>query len=93
MYAEDYQHLKANEDFIVIELKKEYKKFRNKLARGLNRFNRMARKKERIDGKDAFLLYQSFGFPIEITRELGKENDILVDVNGFNEEFEKHQKV
>ncbi|MBQ03420.1 alanine--tRNA ligase [Candidatus Bathyarchaeota archaeon] len=93
MYAEDYQHLKANEDFIVIELKKEYKKFRNTLARGLNRFNRMARKKERIDGKDAFLLYQSFGFPIEITRELGKENDILVDVNGFNEEFEKHQKV
>ncbi|MDP7207464.1 MAG: alanine--tRNA ligase, partial [Candidatus Bathyarchaeota archaeon] len=88
MYAEDYQHLKANEDFIVIELKKEYKKFRNTLARGLNRFNRMARKKERIDGKDAFLLYQSFGFPIEITRELGKENDILVDVNGFNEEFE-----
>jgi alanyl-tRNA synthetase len=93
MYLEDYPHLKSNEDFIVSELQKEHKKFNNTLARGLNRFNRIARKKEKIDGKDAFLLYQSFGFPIEITRELGKENDIFVDVDGFNEEFEKHQKV
>ena len=92
-YAEDYPHLKSNEGSIVAELEKEYKKFNNTLARGLNRFNRIARNKERIDGKDAFLLYQSFGFPIEITMELGKENGIFVDVDGFNEEFEKHQKV
>jgi alanyl-tRNA synthetase len=92
-YVEDYPHLKSNEDFIVTELKKEYKKFNNTLARGLNRFNRIARNKEKIDGKDAFLLYQSFGFPIEITKELGKENGIFVDVDGFYEEFEKHQKV
>ncbi len=92
-YVEDYPHLKSNEDFIVAELEKEYKKFNNTLARGLNRFNRIARNKEKIDGKDAFLLYQSFGFPIEITKELGKENGIFVDVDGFYEEFEKHQKV
>jgi alanyl-tRNA synthetase len=92
-YVEDYPQLKSNEDFIVTELQKEYKKFNNTLARGLNRFNRIARNKEKIDGKDAFLLYQSFGFPIEITRELGKENGIFVDVDGFYEEFEKHQKV
>jgi len=89
----DYPQLKSSEDFIVTELQKEYKKFSNTLARGLNRFNRIARNKEKIDGKDAFLLYQSFGFPIEITRELGKENGIFVDVDGFHEEFEKHQKV
>ena len=92
-HAEDYPHLRSNEDFIVTELQKEYKKFNNTLARGLNRFNRIARDKEEIDGKDAFLLYQSFGFPIEITKELGKENDIFVDVDGFYEEFEKHQRV
>jgi alanyl-tRNA synthetase len=92
-YVGDYPHLKSNEDSIVIELQNEYKKFNNTLARGLNRFNRIARNKEKIDGKDAFLLYQSFGFPIEITKELGKENDIFVDVDGFYEEFEKHQKV
>ena len=92
-YVEDYPHLKSNEDFIVTELKKEHKTFNNTLARGLNRFNRIARSKKKIDGKDAFLLYQSFGFPIEITKELGKENGIFVDVDGFHEEFEKHQKV
>jgi alanyl-tRNA synthetase len=89
----DYPHLKSSEDFIVTELEKEYKKFSNTLARGLNRFNRIARNKDTIDGKDAFLLYQSFGFPIEITKELGKENGIFVDVEGFYQEFEKHQKV
>ncbi|MCK4438386.1 alanine--tRNA ligase [Candidatus Bathyarchaeota archaeon] len=92
-YSGDYPHLKSNEDFIVTELRKEYKKFSNTLARGLNRFNRIARNKKKIDGKDAFLLYQSFGFPIEITKDLGQENDIFVDVDGFHEEFQMHQKV
>jgi len=92
-YSRDYPHLKSNEDFIVTELGKEYKKFNNTLARGLNRFNRIASENKRIDGKDAFLLYQSFGFPIEITKELGRENGIFVDVDGFREEFEKHQEV
>ena len=92
-YSGDYPHLKSNEDFIVTELRKEYKKFSNTLARGLNRFNRIAKNKKKIDGKDAFLLYQSFGFPIEITKDLGKENGIFVDVDGFQEEFHKHQKV
>jgi len=92
-YSGDYPHLKSNEDFIVTELRKEYKKFNNTLARGLNRFNRIARNKKKIDGKDAFLLYQSFGFPIEITKDLGQENDIFVDVDGFHEEFQMHQKV
>jgi len=92
-YVEDYPHLKTNEDFIITELRKEYKKFNNTLSRGLNRFNRIARNKKKIDGKDAFLLYQSFGFPIEIIKELGQENGIFVDVDGFHEEFQKHQKV
>ena len=92
-YNVDYPHLKASEDVAVAELDKEYKRFNNTLAKGLNRFNRIATKNKRIDGKDAFLLYQSFGFPIEITRELGQENGIFVDVAGFYEEFEKHQKV
>ena len=92
-YSRDYSHLKPSEDFIVAELRKEYRKFDNTLARGLNRFNRIASENKKIDGKDAFLLYQSFGFPIEITRELGRENGIFVDVDGFHEEFEKHQHV
>ena len=92
-YRSDYPNLKSGEDFIVSELEKEYKKFRNTLSKGLNRFNRIAKKKGKIDGTDAFLLYQSFGFPIEIIRELGEENDIPVDLEGFDTEFEKHQDV
>jgi alanyl-tRNA synthetase len=92
-YSRNYPHLKSSEDFIVAELEKEYRRFNNTLARGLNRFNRIASENKRINGKDAFLLYQSFGFPIEITKELGRENGIFVDVDGFREEFEKHQEV
>jgi len=93
MYEEDNPHLRKNEEFILDELRKESKKFNNTLVKGLRRFNRIASKKKGIDGKDAFLLYQSFGFPIEITTEIGEENGIPVDVAGFEEEMKKHQKV
>jgi alanyl-tRNA synthetase len=91
IYGEDNIHLKTNEATILDELRKESKKFNNTLAKGLNRFNRIVKNKNAIDGKDAFLLYQSFGFPIEITRELGVENNIPVDVTGFEEELKTHQ--
>ncbi len=93
MYEEDNPHLRKNEEFILDELRKESKKFNNTLVKGLRRFNRIADKKNAIDAKDAFLLYQSFGFPIEITAEIGEENGIPVDVAGFEEEMKKHQKV
>ena len=92
-YQKDYPYLKERQGFIINELEKEYRKFNNTLAHGLNRFNRIAKNKNIIDGKDAFLLYQSFGFPIEITKELGDENGIDVDVKGFHEEFKKHQEI
>ena len=93
MYSEEYPHLESKGETIVSELQREYKKFNNTLQKGLNRFYRIAENNNRISGEDAFLLYQSFGFPIEIIRELGEENNIMVDVEGFNEEFEKHQEV
>jgi len=93
MYEADNPHLRKNEEIILDELRKESKKFNNTLVKGLRRFNRIAGKKKEIDAKDAFLLYQSFGFPIEITAEIGEENGIPVDVSGFEEEMKKHQKV
>ena len=93
MYEADNQHLRKNEEFILDELRKESKKFNNTLVKGLRRFNRIANKKKEIDAKDAFFLYQSFGFPIEITAEIGEENGIPVDVSGFEDEMKKHQKV
>jgi len=46
-----------------------------------------------IEGKDAFLLFQSYGFPLEMTVELANEREIKVDLEGFKKEFEKHQEL
>jgi alanyl-tRNA synthetase len=92
-YSRDYVQLQLNRGFIISEMSKEYNRFNRSLSRGLRRFKRIIENKNRIDGEDAFLLYQSFGFPIEITKELGVENNILVDEVGFHLEFQKHQDV
>ena len=89
---EGYPYLEDKRNFIIDELGKEEEKFSNTLEKGLRKFNEMAKNTKRIDGKNAFLLFQSFGFPIEITMELGKESDIEVDKKGFDLEFEKHQE-
>lgn len=68
-------------------------KFWNTLAKGLKKFEEIVKQTKRIDGENAFLLFQSFGFPIEITKELGKEIGVEVDEKGFEEEFKKHQEI
>jgi alanyl-tRNA synthetase len=92
-YGKNYPELKRKEELILNEIKKEEIKFRNTLERGLKKFEQIARQKNKIDGKNAFLLFQSFGFPIEMTEELAKEQDIFVDRKGFEEEFRKHQEI
>jgi len=92
-YKKDYPVLEKNKEFILAEAKKEELKFRNTLERGLKKFEEIAKQTRRIDGKDAFLLFQSFGFPIEITKELANESGISLDEKGFEEEFKKHQEL
>jgi alanyl-tRNA synthetase len=89
----DYPILEKNKEFILAEAKKEELKFRNTLERGLKKFEEIIKQTRRIDGKDAFLLFQSFGFPIEITKELANESGISLDERGFDEEFKKHQEL
>lgn len=93
IYKKDYPQLEKNKEFILTELKNEEAKFRNTLERGLKKFEEIARQVKRIDGKNAFLLFQSFGFPIEMTKELGKEMNTEIDEEGFQKEFEKHQQI
>jgi alanyl-tRNA synthetase len=90
LHKEDYKELEKNQDFILNELKKEEQKFRTTLEKGLRKFDK-AIINNQISGKEAFLLFQSFGFPIEMTEELAKEKGIKVDKKGFEKEFEKHQ--
>ncbi len=91
IYQEPYPELIKNQDFILQELGKEEKAFNKTLERGLKQFEKIAR--DNINGKEAFDLYQSFGFPIEMTKELAKEKGIGVDENGFEQELEKHQEL
>jgi alanyl-tRNA synthetase len=93
IYGHYYKELVESKKTIVDELKKEEDKFSRTLEVGLREFNKMAAKADVISGKDAFLLFQSYGFPIEMTQELALEQSISVDEKVFLEEFEKHQEL
>ena len=92
MYKEEYPELERNKEKINEELEKEEERFSKTLESGLKQFEKVVVNKK-ISGSDAFLLFQSFGFPIEMTQELAKEKGIHVDINKFNEEFKKHQEL
>ncbi|MBT7102544.1 alanine--tRNA ligase [archaeon] len=88
---DDYDILQNNKQKIIDELNKEEDKFEKTLEKGLRIFNKHS--DQNIDGKTSFLLFQSYGFPIEMTIELAKEKGIEVDEEGFKKEFEQHQKL
>ncbi len=93
IYEKNYPHLGNNKKFILDQLKKEELKFGKTLELGLKKFEQIATQTNKIDGKSAFLLFQSFGFPIEITKDLGKEAGVEVDGKGFEEEYKRHQEI
>jgi len=88
-FKDTYPELEKNKNFVIDELNKEEEKFGNALENGLKEFEKL----EKVSGKDAFNLYQSYGFPIEITQELAKEKGITVDIEEFKKELEKHQEL
>ncbi|MFA5020385.1 MAG: alanine--tRNA ligase [Candidatus Pacearchaeota archaeon] len=88
----DYVELNQNREKIYEELEKEEVKFNQTLNSGMKKFNELAKDKI-INGKDAFLLFQSYGFPIEITKELAIEKKVKVDLNGYENEAKKHQEL
>ena len=88
---DDYDILRDRER-ILKELVKEEERFLETLERGMSVFEKVV-KSGKISGKDAFLLYQSYGFPIEMTLEMAKEKKVKVDEKGFKKESEKHQKL
>ncbi|HLP79586.1 MAG TPA: alanine--tRNA ligase [Acidobacteriota bacterium] len=93
-YGEQYPTLKQKHATIIDELKKEEEKFKKTLDKGENRVmtltaNQNAQKI--ISGKDAFDLFQSYGFPLEMTVEAAKERGFTVDSSEFKKLFEEHQ--
>ncbi len=88
-YANVYPVLCENEAKIKEEIAAEEEKFRVTLERGMKEFSKLAG--HTLSGKEAFDLYQSYGFPFELTKELATEKGITVDEAGFAEEMKKHQ--
>ena len=86
----DYQELERNHKFITEELDKEEEKFHQTLEKGMKKFEELSKDKL-ISGKEAFLLFQSYGFPIEMTEELAEEKGLKIDLEEYNSEFKRHQ--
>ncbi|MFW6283468.1 MAG: alanine--tRNA ligase, partial [Minisyncoccales bacterium] len=90
---DDYEHIQKNKEKILLELEKEEEQFLKRLEEGIKKFEKITENKEKIDGENAFLLYQSYGFPLEITKELAEEKNIEIDEEGFNKKMIEHQKL
>ena len=104
IFADVYPEVKRNETFVLTEMEKEETKFRKTLEDGLKEFEKLLKgfqmaeaktgnKITEISGKQAFKLYDTYGFPLEMTEELAKENNLIVDKKGFDEAFTKHQEL
>ena len=89
----DYEELKKNKNFILTQLDEEENKFRNTLEKGIAEFEKLTKNKKELSGKETFLLFQSYGFPIEMTEELCVEKGIKMKISDFQKEFEKHQEL
>ena len=90
-YKKYYSELDSNETVVLEVLKNEKEKFNKTLEKGLREFAKVSNKD--IDGETAFHLYDTYGFPIELTEELAHDAGINVDVKGFQEKFKAHQEL
>ena len=94
-YEKYYQELSENKNVVIEALKNEKIKFNRTLEKGLKEFEKIANKitDNKLNKDDAFKLYDTYGFPIELTEELARERNIEVDVTGFYEKFKAHQEL
>ena len=87
-----YSELKDNREVVLTELKNEKVKFNRTLEKGLRQFEKEVQSGMDIDGETAFHLFDTFGFPLELTIELAKEKGLNVDTKGYEEKFKEHQE-
>lgn len=92
-YSKYYHELEQNRDIILQVLKEEKIKFNRTLEKGLREFEKAIANLEgkQINKDIAFKLYDTYGFPVELTEELAKEQGLTVDMEGFNQKFIEHQ--
>jgi len=94
-YEKVYPYIKENEAKIIAELEAEKDKFAKTIEQGLKEFDKIMEHLPQgmtvFPGKTAFRLYDTFGFPIEMTEELAKERGFSIDKAGYDKAFEDHQ--
>ena len=93
MYDKYYVELKDNRQVVIDGLKNEKIKFNRTLEKGLREFDKVTRDGNDIDGVTAFHLFDTYGFPLELTEELAREKGLKVDVEGYNQKFKEHQEL
>jgi len=98
IYKDVYPEVKSKEADTLTIIQNEEEKFEKTLDRGLKEFDKIlssviGQRSSVISGIDAFHLFDTYGFPLELTEELAKEKKIEVDVKGFKEAFEKHREI
>lgn len=93
-YKDVYPELAVNAEHIVNEIAKEEEKFSKTLGNGIKEMEKVLKwvQGDTLNGKTAFRLYDTFGFPIEMTVEIAAERGYKVDIDGYNTAFEEHQK-
>ncbi|MCR5508632.1 MAG: alanine--tRNA ligase [Lachnospiraceae bacterium] len=97
VYSDSYPNLITNREFVLKELKKEIDRFTATLENGMKEFKKildsvLASSGKSIPGKDAFYLYDTFGFPLELTVEMAGEQGLLVDEAGFEKSMEEQKQ-
>ncbi len=93
-YQAVYPELSRNSAFVLEQLSMEETRFAKTLEQGTREFEKIIGRLsgKEIDGKSAFHLYDTYGFPIEMTAELAKENGLAVDMRGYEDSFKEHQE-
>ncbi len=94
-YESYYPEIKENKNMVLEVLKNENIKFNRTLEKGLREFDKLLNhlNGDIIDKDNAFKLYDTYGFPIELTEEMAKEKNLKVDIKGFQEKFQAHQEL
>ncbi len=97
IYSDSFPNLIANRSFVLDELKKEIDRFTATIENGMKEFVKIldqtvSAKNKAISGKDAFYLYDTFGFPLELTVEMADEKGISVDEKGFADAMEQQKQ-
>ncbi len=94
-YADDFENFKKVDAFIIDEIKKEIEKFSHAIEGGEKEFNRLVsalKEGDTIEGGAAFRLFDTFGFPLDLTIDMASELGIKVDKEGFEAKFAEHQQ-